>query len=262
MESRFNELPSRLQACSTVQVIAGVPCFLVRKDDKPRPFLFWIHGRTVDKELDSGRYLRYVRRGINVCAVDLPGHGQRFDESMQARDRTLSVVLQMVEEIDCVLEGLAAVGGFELNSGAIGGMSAGGLVAILRMLRHHPFQAAVLESTGGSWSHLRHSPICKELDDAAFEAVNPMNRLDNWKDIPVVAFHSIHDSLMPFASESEFIDAIKLKSQHPEKIELVAFNQTGAPDEHMGFGRESSFVKEVQVEFIERHVLNQQRTTT
>jgi len=34
-----------------------------------------MHGRTANKELDPGRYLRLIRAGIAVCAIDLPGHG-------------------------------------------------------------------------------------------------------------------------------------------------------------------------------------------
>jgi pimeloyl-ACP methyl ester carboxylesterase len=261
MVSSFDSLPSRLLECSQEKEIAGVPCLLVQKDEKPRPFLFWIHGRTADKELDPGRYLRCMRRGINVCAVDLPGHGQRFEHESQSSNRVLEVVLQMTNEIDSVLEGLADYPGFDLNAGAIGGMSAGGLVAILRLLRPHPFKSAVLEATGGSWTHLRHSPICEALSDEEFHAVNPINRLNKWRDIPVIAFHSRHDSWMPFAAESEFIDALKMKSQNPEHVELVAFDYTGAPDEHMGFGRQTAFVKETQVEFLARHLLHMKKVT-
>ena len=84
MGTRFDSLPSRLREVSTEIVLGDVPCLLVRGNDAPRPFLFWIHGRTADKELDPGRYLRYMRRGLNICAVDLPGHGGRFDAGWSA----------------------------------------------------------------------------------------------------------------------------------------------------------------------------------
>jgi len=261
MVSRFDTLPSRLLECSQEKEIAGVPCLLVQSDEKPRPFLFWIHGRTADKELDPGRYLRCMRHNINVCAVDLPGHGQRFKQEYQSSNRVLDVVLQMTDEIDAVLDGLRNYPGFDLHAGAIGGMSAGGLVAIMRLLRPHPFQSAILEATGGSWEHLRHSPICETLSDDEFNAMNPIARLETWRDIPVIAFHSRHDAWMPFAAESEFIEAIKMKSQNPENVELVAFDHAGAPDEHIGFGRETSFVKEIQVEFLARHLMNLKKVT-
>ena len=262
MKSRFDTLPSRLQACSEELEIAGVPCLLVREGDTPRPFLFWMHGRTADKELDPGRYLRCVRKGIHVCAVDLPGHGQRFDPRLQKVDNVLDLILQMSDEIDGVLEGLDLVGGFELQKAALGGMSAGGLVTITRLLREHQFQATVLEGTGGAWEHLRSTPICSGLSDAEFSARNPMYQLDNWKDIPVKAFHNRHDERIPFSTEEDFIEALQRKSKNPEHIELVSFDYSGAPEEHMGFGRESAFVKEVQVEFLAQHLLKSQEEST
>jgi dienelactone hydrolase len=258
MSQRFDTLPSRLRECSLLQEIAGVPCLLVRKDDEQRPFLFWIHGRTADKELDPGRYLRCVRRGINVCAVDLPGHGQRFDEKLQARERILEVILQMSKEIDGVLDGLSSVGGFDPNRAALGGMSAGGMAAITRLLEPHPFQAVVLEATGGAWEHLLGTPFSNGMSEKEFSSVNPMNRLDTWRDIPLVAFHCRHDAWVPFQTESDFIDAIREQSPKPEKIELIGFEHTGAPDEHIGFGRDSAFVKEVQVHFLAKHLLETQ----
>lgn len=258
MSQRFDTLPSRLQQCSVLQEIAGVPCLLVRKDDEPRPFLFWIHGRTAYKELDPGRYLRCVRQGINVCAVDLPGHGQRYVEKLQQKDRNFDVIMQMASEIDAVLEGLQEIGGFDVHSGALGGMSAGGMVAITRLLQPHPFRALVLEATGGAWEHLLGTSLFDGLSETEFEAVNPMNHLESWSDIPLIAFHSRHDSWIPFQTESDFVHAIQEQSSMPEKIELIAFDHTGAPDEHIGFGRESAFVKEVQVRFLAEHLLRTQ----
>ncbi len=42
---------------------------------EPVPFLLWLHARTAQKELDSGRYLRLSRAGIPTVALDLPAHG-------------------------------------------------------------------------------------------------------------------------------------------------------------------------------------------
>jgi len=258
MTRRFDTLPSKLRECSFELEIAGVPCLLARQDESPRPFLLWIHGRTADKELDPGRYLRCVRRGLHVCAVDLPGHGQRFDETLQGADRILDVILQMASEIDNILNGLEEIGGFDVSNAAIGGMSAGGFAAITRLLSDHPFRATVLEATGGDWTHLRSLPICKGLSQEEFDIVNPMNSIQTWRDIPVIAFHSRHDEWIPFATEAAFIEALRIQSSASSDIELVAFDRTGAPEEHMGFGRESAFVKEVQIDFLARHLLKTQ----
>ena len=261
METRFDSLPSRLREVSTEVVIGDVPCLLVRGSEKPRPFLFWMHGRTADKELDPGRYLRYVRRGINVCAVDLPGHGARYIESMQEASRSLEVILMMTAEMDGVLEGLEQYNGFDLSNAAIGGMSAGGIAAIERLCKPHLFKVAVLEATSGDFWPMRDAPLCKGLSDEAFRKSNPIEKLDGWKSIPIIAFHSRHDQWIPFKAQESFMRALKARSEHPQDIEFVTFDRTGAPNEHIGFGRESAFVKEVQVEFVAKH-LNMNMETT
>ena len=99
------------------------------------------------------------------------------------------------------------------------------------------------------------------LSDEGFQKSNPIEQLDGWTNIPLVAFHSRHDQWMPFKAQESFIRALKARSEYPDEIEFVTFDRTGAPYEHIGFGRESAFVKEVQVEFVAKH-LNMNMETT
>lgn len=262
MVSRFDTLPMRLRAVSVEKHIAGVPALLVQKDDQPRPFILWMHGRTADKELDAGRYLRYVRRGINVCAVDLPGHGERYEAELQEPKRVLDVIQSMVGELDEILAELGEISGFDMNKAAIGGMSAGGIAAIMRLLRTHPFQAVVLEASMGSWCGQRDHSMFSGLSEDQFNALNPIEHLHDWKEIPTLAFHNRHDQWIPYAAQSEFIDALQHRYDDPDIIEFVSFDHTGAPREHVGFGRRAAFVKEVQVEFVARHLRVDQEVTT
>jgi pimeloyl-ACP methyl ester carboxylesterase len=262
MASRFDTLPMRLRAVSVEKHIGDIPTLLVRQDDQPRPFIIWLHGRTADKELDPGRYLRYVRRGINVCAVDLPGHGQRFVSELQEPQRILEVIQAMVGELDGLLEGLESIGGFDMNKAAIGGMSAGGIASTLRLLRSHPFKAVVLEASMGSWGVKRDHPMFYGLSEEQFDSLNPVENLDGWSNIPLVAFHNRHDQWIPYTAQSIFIHALQDRYDDPNLIELVSFDHTGATHEHMGFGRQSAFVKEVQVEFVARHLRVDQEITT
>ena len=250
MGTRFDSLPSRLREVSTELVLGDVPCLLVRGSEEPRPFLFWMHGRTADKELDPGRYLRYVRKGIHVCAVDLPGYGARCNAEMQDSSQALELILQMAGEIDGVLQRLGQIGGFDLNKAVLGGMSAGGMAAIQRLRVAHPFKAAVLEATTGDYEPMRKMPLCLGLSEEAFHAINPIQHLAKWRDIPIIAFHSRHDEWIPFSGQESFIHALQKKAAIPKQIEFVTFDRTGAPYEHVGFGRESAFVKELQVEFV------------
>jgi len=256
MSDKFESLPSRLKAVSSLQTINDVPCLIVKEDDTPRPFLFWIHGRTAYKELDSGRYLRCIRSGINVCAVDLPGHGERLEPELQGANRILPVVMQMASEIDGVLEGLSEVGGFDMTRAALGGMSAGGMASIRRCLQVHPFKALILEATCGDWSFLRYKPMCAGLRDDEFHEINPIEHLSDWRCVPTLAFHSIKDEWIPFEAEESFLRALRLHCGSNAEIELVSFEQTGAPFEHVGFGRQSPKVKEMQVEFLLNNVAN------
>ncbi len=252
----------RLRAVSVEKHIGDIPTLLVRQDDQPRPFIVWLHGRTADKELDPGRYLRYVRRGINVCAVDLPGHGERFEADLQKPERILEVIQAMVGEIDTLLEGLRSIGGFDMNRAAIGGMSAGGIASTMRLLTSHPFTAAVLEASMGDWSVQRDHPMFSGLSAEQFDAMNPATNLSSWTTIPLVAFHNRHDQWIPYTAQTAFLHALQQRYDDPDLIELVSFDHTGAPHEHMGFGRQSAFVKEVQVEFVARYLRVDQEVTT
>ena len=237
---------------ATLERFGEVPALVMSRDETPRPFLLWMHGRTANKELDPGRYLRFVRRGINVCAVDLPGHGERFAKSMQEAEGAFRIVQQMSAEIDGVMRSLRNNPSFDHRRAAIGGMSAGGMAVIGRLIHQHPFKAAILEATMGQWRSQRHHAMFNQLTDPQFNELNPADHLDNWQEIPLLAFHARHDQWVPYAAQNEFISRLKQKYATPDQIEFVTFDHTGAPKEHVGFGRESAFVKEIQVDFLAR----------
>lgn len=247
---------------ASLEFFGDVPALVMKDGDEPRPFLLWIHGRTADKELDPGRYLRYVRAGINVCAVDLPGHGQRYVENMQTPESAVDVVLQMSEEVNTVLDALHSFPSFNHEKAAIGGMSAGGIAAILRLTEPHPFVAAVLEATMGQWRLSRHHKLFRALSDSQFDALNPADNLGDWIEIPLLAFHSRHDKWISYAAQEAFISRLKQQYEKPEHIEFVTFDHTGAPKEHLGFGRESALVKEMQVDYLTRVFQTELEKTT
>lgn len=224
--------------------------------DSPVPVVLWIHGRTANKELDPGRYTRWIRAGIAACAVDLPGHGERFDAARQSPEATLDVVEEMIGEIDGVIAALAdapaEIGRFDLDRVAIGGMSAGGMATLARLCRPHRFRAASVEATTGSWRWQAHRAMWKP-DIVA--RLNPFDHLDGWRDIPLQAIHARNDEWVALAGQREFIDAVRARSSHPDRIELVVYEQTGAPAEHVGFGRHASHAKDAQLAFFVRELL-------
>lgn len=230
----------------------------------PRPTILWMHGRTVRKELDPGRYLRYARAGIATCAIDLPAHGERLDLDLQSPVHTLDVIAQMVREIDQVLQGLGAFPEFDLSNVALGGMSAGGMVTLARLGSPHPFTCAVVEGTTGWLGGLyfpqesgisdRAERWSVEHDRAKVDALDPMLHLDAFKPIPILAMHSEADAVVPIEGHRRFLDALRAKylakGAPGSWIRLHTWPTTGAPQEHSGFGRVASEAKAIQTEFL------------
>lgn len=222
-----------------------------------------MHGRTVNKELDPGRYLRWIRAGLAACAIDLPGHGERLDSEWQLPARTLDVLEQVLPEIDEVVEALAdpAWGGvFDLDRMAIGGMSAGGMAALRRLCDPHPFRCATVEATTGNLAMLYHPdagrPWLVRHPPERIARLDPMEHLDSWRPVPLLALHSEADRIVPIAGMKAFIEAVRRRTAaaggDPGIVELVTWPSTGATEEHLGFGRCSNDAKNLQVEFLRK----------
>lgn len=226
--------------------------------DQPAPTVIWMHGRTANKELDPGRYLRWLRHdpGIAACAVDLPGHGERLDETLQDPSRTLDVVVQMAEEIDAIVTALADYGVFDLDRLAIGGMSAGGMAALVRLCREHSFKCAAVEATSGSWMHQQQREMFRHFDEDEINRLNPIEHLDTWREIPLLAIHSVGDEWMNIDGQRAFINALRERYTDPDLVSLVEYEQTGAPYEHVGFGKRAAAAKNRQLAFLSTHLTN------
>ncbi|MSQ89940.1 MAG: alpha/beta fold hydrolase [Phycisphaerales bacterium] len=256
MPSPSDGFPSQLMRAShwrrlvdgTVPVVIMRP---VERRDEALPFLLWFHGRTVTKELDPGRYLRLIRSGIACVAVDLPGHGERLDLAMHDGAQTLRVVTQAAAEIDQMMRDLEALGGFDITRAVIGGMSAGGMTAMVRGCSAHPFCGMLLESTTGDWESQRQRAMYQQ---ELVDAFNPITHLNAWRDIPLLAIHSELDGWVPIEGQRRFLDALRGRSSSPERIEMHAYTETGAPHEHMGFGRMASDAKDRGTAFVSKCV--------
>jgi pimeloyl-ACP methyl ester carboxylesterase len=250
-------LPSAIRRQGERTQFGDVPVLLIRPEvvvREPSPLLIWIHGRTACKELDSGRYLRLMRRGFGVCAIDLPGHGDRPDLALQDPDRVLEVVMQVAGELDAVAEAAATRLGADRDRVAIGGMSAGGMACAARLCQPHRFAAVVFEATSGDWSFLPDERGCVGRQRDLLDAFNPIEHLEKWRPLPSLAIHSRLDQWIPFASQWRFLDAIEACG--PDSlIERVAYDHTGAPGEHAGFGSRSADAKEQFCRFLEQRLL-------
>ena len=246
--------PHSLRRHARWMPLAGAPAVVMHPDHdegaavplRTMPWVLWFHGRTVNKELDPGRYLRWLRAGIGCVAIDLPGHGERHDPPLQAPGRVLDVVRRADAEIDAIVGSVRGLDGFDPERIGIGGMSAGGMVSMVRLCRPHTFMGALLESTTGDWS-ARVAGATWPMD--LVRALNPIDHLAAWREIPVLAIHSELDEWVPIDGQRRFLDALRARASHPEHIELLAFESTGAPFEHSGFGRMGAVAKDAGTAF-------------
>ncbi len=266
MDPRFARLPSALEKQArrmrlvTDRVEGGVPALLAHPDwTTPAPVVLWMHGRTVHKELDPGRYLRWLRAGIATCAIDLPGHGDRLDEALQSPRETMQLVGQALSEVDAVVEALADPswrGVFDLDRMAIGGMSAGGMVTLRRLCDPHPFRCAAVESTAGDFSQMPYEGL---HDSKLVASLDPIRHIDGWTPIPLLALHSEADEWVPVGAIRSFVEALRGRYEgvgaRLEDVELHTWPSTGAPAEHAGFGRVANDAKNLQVDFFARHLI-------
>jgi len=224
----------------------------------PAPVCIWLHGRTVSKELDNGRYLRWIRAGIAACAIDLPAHGERFEADRQHSSRTLEIIAQVQHEIDEVLAGLADprfAGAFDLSRVALGGMSLGGMITLRKLCDPaHPFCCAAVESTAGNLALMYKD----RADKSGIAAADAMAHIEAWRPIPLLALHSQADAVVPVACMSTFVDKLRehYQSQHadPNAIAFHTWTATGAPLEHNGFGKVAADAKTLQTDFLVKHL--------
>lgn len=236
------------------------------------PFVVWLHGRTVQKELDPGRYLRWIRAGIGVVAIDLPGHGERAGAKRHGPEHTLDVIEEALGEIDGVVaeaSGLTGEGGaagvFDGKRVGIGGMSLGGMITLRRLCDPHGFACAAVEGTTG-WLERLYFPPASEGSGGwpvshapeRVRALEAMSHLEGWRAIPLLALHSEADEVVGFEGQRAFIGALRARYESrgadPGMVELVTWPETGAPAEHAGFGRFANDAKNAQTAFLARHL--------
>ena len=278
MLERFTRLPSALQAAARWRRlgVSDIPAMLVHPDwgggeaaaDSAGPsggpsaapsggrvpVVIWMHGRTARKEIDPGRPLRLLRAGIGFCAVDLPGHGERYDPALQHPAHSLDLILQMIDEIDEIIDALREMAIFDPHRMGIGGMSAGGMATLARLCHKHPFRCASVEAATGSWNHQRHREMFRDRSGESLASENPLANLHRWREIPLQAIHAREDEWVAFEGQQVFLDALRARYRDPDLIEFIIYEKTGAPYEHAGFGRFAADAKQRQRDFFARHL--------
>lgn len=271
MDPSLRKLPGSLEEKTRRVTLAGVPALVMHPDwERTVPMVLWMHGRTAFKELDNGRYLRLLREGIATIAVDLPGHGERYEEGAHTAEQSPKTIAGMIAEIDPVLaKALDQFPGmFNQERLAIGGMSAGGMATLRRLCDPHPFVCAHVEGTTGLLSELynptdgsRKSHSLASHPKEEIERIDPSAHLDGWRPVALQALHIKGDRVVPYALQERFLEML---GDHYERqgadrnlIRLVSYQDTGAPEEHGGFGRYGNEAKNTMTSFLQG-VLNDQ----
>ena len=136
------------------ETLAGeIPALIAHPNwERPAPLVLWMHGRTSRKEIDSGRYLRLIRAGLAVCAIDLPGHGDRFEAPLQEAGGTVDLLARAQPEVDRAIAALfdgPHARHLDRERLGVGGISAGGMVTLRRLCEPHGFSCAAVEATTG-----------------------------------------------------------------------------------------------------------------
>jgi fermentation-respiration switch protein FrsA (DUF1100 family) len=125
-----------------------------------------------------------------------------------------------------------------------------------RLCDPHPFTCAAVEATCGSFDHI---PEYRERHgDDLVDRLDPIRHLETWRPIPLLALHSESDTVLPVAGIRTFTEALKARyaanGADPALVQLVTWPATGAPGEHLGFGRFSNDAKNLQTEFFSRYL--------
>lgn len=249
-------------------MLGPAPALLMHPDwESEAPVMLWMHGRTASKETDPGRYNRLLRAGVAVCAIDLPAHGERHNPRSEDPNESMEIIDHAVGEIDMILDTLARTDGGRFNTCCvgIGGMSLGGMVALRRLCNPHDFRCAAVDATCGALGELYFpsdgspAPWQVSHDRETVAAVDPLQHLEGWKPIPLLALHSKADEIVPWKAQKLFLDRLaehyEEQGADPSQIEVHAFESTGAPSEHLGFGTHASEAKNLQAEFLAKHLL-------
>lgn len=264
MDDRFKEFPRYLAERARRLTLGNTPAMVALPDLAPGqsvPAVLWLHGRTANKEMDPGRYMRWLRAGIAAVAIDLPGHGERLDAAMQEPARTLDVLEQALSEIDAIVRDIRALPGIDASKLGLGGMSLGGMVTLRRLCDPHPFRAAAVEGTSG-WLEGMYFPTDFGLPVRPWPVDHPRPRvqklealrnLGGMAPLPLLLLHSEADEMVPWEVQKRFIETLRThytsRVADPALIQVQTWPTTGAPREHIGFGRVSNDAKNLQTDF-------------
>jgi hypothetical protein len=123
------------------------------------------------------------------------------------------------------------------------------MAVLARLCRAHPFCCASVEATSGSWRHQGQREMFRGVTAEELDRLDPIGRLDGWREIPLQAIHARGDEWVRFDGQAAFIESLRRRYEDPASIELIVYERTGAAHEHIGFGKMAGDAKNRQREF-------------
>jgi alpha-beta hydrolase superfamily lysophospholipase len=266
---RFAKLPTSLaEKARSVRLgrDAHIPALLIHPDwISCVPTVIWMHGRTAYKEIDAGRFVRWMKAGFAAVSIDLPGHGERRDPRESDASAAIDILAAVIPEIDQVVESLADPvwqNAFDLDRMGVGGMSLGGMATLRRLCDPHHFLCAAVECTTGDLTGLYAEtgphPWGTTYPPQVVAPFDAQLHLGGFAPIPLLSLHSEADRIVPAALQRNFLDRLRAhytaQGASPDLIEFHTWPTTGAPHEHSGFGRVGNDAKNLQTDFLIRRL--------
>ena len=136
------------------------------------------------------------------------------------------------------------------------------MATLRRLCDPNRFTCAAVESTSG-WlqelyypSSLGGKPAFAAYPAEQLRRLDPSQNLGAFRPLPLLALHSELDRVVPLATTRGFIEMLRKRysgaGADPSLIQLTTWPETGAPDEHAGFGKVAAEAKTAQVAFLSR----------
>lgn len=219
--------------------IAGIPSILMRPKEKQGkyPSVIFYHGWTSNKDAQSFRGFILASLGYQVLLPDSIFHGDRGRIDYWAKENAgvfWEVVFKNLEESEQLIDGLirsydADENRIALSGHSMGGFTSTGIFAINKL----PKTLVVLNGSG-SWQKsndilvqtlgIEKAERFIEIDKKVIE-LDPMKKLDNLKDRPILILHGEDDTVVDIGPQREFYETLKKQYIRQDHIMMSTYKQ-------------------------------------
>ncbi len=226
------------------KTVEGIPLLeLIDATGERRPLVILYHGYLNRKDFMLNQAYFLASQGFAVIAPDAWGHGER---SAGGYPDFFSSVLNTADEIDALIGHYRDDPLADAARAGLTGYSMGGCIAYEYCAREgRQIKAAVPFIATPDWAALMSSPGTAELFMnsglvgspegmaplvALAERVQPLNRPENFTDLPLLILNGAEDPLMPIVSVERFYERMRKLYKNEDDLQLVISPGTGHSD--------------------------------